>query len=131
MDRKNAIHEVSNTSSLPEPTRLGSASAEVSPDVSVRDSGGGPRFAGAGVVNSDTSARAMANRDPGTSGNTGLGAGLGAGMADTISAGGGARTEEPPLIYNDDELAVLAESLFDRRQDFTSQEQVWWNVGNL
>jgi hypothetical protein len=130
-DRKNAIHEVSNTASLPEPTRLGSASMGVSLDASVRDSSGGSRVAGAGIISSDNSVHAVVNRDLEASGSTSVGAGVGAGMADAISTGGGAGTEEPPLIYNDDELAVLAESLFDRRQDFTGQAQVWWNVGNL
>lgn len=36
----------------------------------------------------------------------------------------------PPLLYSDDELAVLAESFFQRPEiDGTSVE--WWNTGNL
>jgi hypothetical protein len=69
------------------------------------------------------------NRDVGSTGNVGSGVGAGLGTADAIS--GGIGVGEAPLMYNDDELAALAESLFDRRADFTGQEPAWWNVGNL
>jgi len=33
-----------------------------------------------------------------------------------------------PLIYSDDELAVLAESFFHQRQEVDGN---WWNMDNL
>jgi hypothetical protein len=34
----------------------------------------------------------------------------------------------PPLLYSDDELAVLAESFFHQRQEVDGN---WWNMENL
>ena len=36
-----------------------------------------------------------------------------------------------PLLYSDDELAVLAESFFQQRSEFEEGMDDWWNTGNL
>ena len=44
---------------------------------------------------------------------------------------GGARQADVPFLYNEDELAVLAESFFQQRGEFDGNVDNWWNTGNL